>query len=108
MVSKVSVLKGRCSTSATHSETSGASFLTFSNSPLEKSTPTMFMSLESGVRKRPLPQPASSISFLLFWVKSRADRTDSISTWSIYLRGMVPKRFLISCRDHVLNSSKRA
>jgi len=92
-VLKVSFLKGKCSTSAKHSGTFRALFFAFFNSPLEKSIPTMFMSLDSGVRKRPLPQPASNISVLLFWVKSRTDRTDLISAWSMYLRGMVPKRF---------------
>lgn len=107
-VSKVSVLKGRCSTSARHSGAFSASFLAFARSPLEKSAPMMFMPLERGLRKRPLPQPASNISVLSLWVRSRTDRTDWTSAWSMYLRGMVLKRFWISLRDHVLNSSKRA
>lgn len=78
-MSKVSVLKGKCSTSATHSGTSGASFLTFSNSPLEKSAPTMSMSLARGVRKRPLPQPASRVSVLRVSLKSSRRNTDSTS-----------------------------
>lgn len=92
-VLKVWFLKGKCSRSTAHSGVLGASFLAFSSSPFEKSAPTIFMSLDSGVRKRPLPQPASNISVLLFWVKSRTDSTDSISTWSMYLRGIVPNRF---------------